>query len=85
MDNEGTDPFDRVALERYDSEFVRANRLPAKRYYTERLRIRTDERADNGPARAAIADKLRRGWKLVGAIPGPEAGSVEVTWLTIEG
>jgi hypothetical protein len=85
VDNEGTYSSDRAPLERYDTEYLRANRLPAKRYYTERLRIRTDERADNGTTRAAIADKQRRGWKLIGAIPGPEAGSVEVTWLTTEG
>jgi hypothetical protein len=85
VDNDGTEFAERAPVERYDVEYVRANRLSAKRYYTERLRIRTDEGADNGPARAAIDDKLRQGWKLVGAIPGPEAGSVELTWLITEG
>lgn len=84
MDREETESSERVPLERYDFEYVRANRLPAKRYHTERLRIRTDEGAENGLARAAIDGKLRRGWKLVGAMPGPEAGTVELTWLTTD-
>jgi hypothetical protein len=84
VDKEGTDSSEWPPLERYDSEYVRANRLPIKRYYTERLRVRAEGRADNGLVRAAIDDKLRRGWKPVGAIPGSEPGSVELTWLTAE-
>jgi hypothetical protein len=85
VDNEEPDSSDREPRERHDSEYVRANRVPAKRYYNERIRISTDERADNGLARAMVDNKLRQGWKLVGAIPGPEPGSVELTWLTTEG
>jgi len=51
VDKEWTDSSERVAPERYGTEYVRANRLPAKRYYTERLQIRTDEGTANGLAR----------------------------------
>jgi autotransporter translocation and assembly factor TamB len=85
VDKEWTDSSERVPPERYGTEYVRANRLPAKRYYTERLQIRTDEGPANGLARAAIDGKLSRGWKLVGAVLGPEEGTVELTWLTTEG
>ena len=85
MDKERTDLPDLVPVQRHSAGCVRANRSSAERHYIERLRIRTEEGADNGLARAAIEDKLRRGWKLVGAIPGPGAGIAEPTWLTTGG
>jgi hypothetical protein len=85
VDNPGTDLPDRVPVESHSAGCVRANRSSAERHYTGRLRIRTEEGADNGLARAAIEDKLRREWKLVGAIPGPDSGGVEPTWSTTEG
>ncbi len=66
MGSERTHPFGRAA-ERY--------------YITEHVRIRADESADDALARAAINEKLRRGWRLVAMVPGPPgAAGVELTW-----
>jgi hypothetical protein len=59
--------------------------LSAKRYYTEHVRISTDEGADNEPVRADINEKLRRGWRLVSMTPGPSMDSVELVWNISEG
>ena len=85
MDNERTNPSSQVAAKRHYAEYVRTAQLPAQSYCTERVRIRTDEGADNELARASINEKQRRGWRLVGVIPGPEACSVELTWNTTVG
>jgi hypothetical protein len=85
VDSERTNPSGRVAAEGLYTEHVRTARLPAQSYHIERVRIRTGEGADNGSARAAIDDKQRRGWRLVGVIPGSSAGSFELTWKKTSG
>jgi hypothetical protein len=59
-----------------------SNRSSAERYYTEHVRISTDEGANNELVRANINEKLQRGWRLVSMIPGPGAGDVELMWNT---
>ena len=79
MDSERANRSVRVAAEGLYTEHVRTACLPAKSCYIERVRIRTGEAADNGPARAAMDEKQRRGWRLVGVIQGPGTGSFELT------
>ena len=59
--------------------------VSAGRYYTEHVRISTDEGADNELVRANINEKLRRGWRLVSMTPGPSMDSVELVWNISEG
>jgi hypothetical protein len=65
-----------------DEQTTLPNRPPAERYYTEHVRISSDEGADNELLRADANEKLRRGWRLVSITKDPSENSVELVWDT---
>jgi hypothetical protein len=65
-----------------DEQTTLPNRPPAERYYTEHVRICSDEGADNELLRADANEKLRRGWRLVSITKDPSENSVELVWDT---
>jgi hypothetical protein len=65
-----------VAVERTNI----SNPSSAERYYTEHVRIFSDEGADNELLGADITEKLQRGWKLKSMIQTPGRDSVELVW-----
>ena len=65
-----------------DDQRDRPERLPSECYCTEQVRISTAEGHDNALLRAALNERLRRGWKLVSMIRAPSGDGVELTWDT---
>ena len=54
----------------------------AETYITTYVEMSLEEGADNELLRAALNEKLRRGWKLVSMIRAPSGDGVELTWDT---
>ena len=67
-------------MDNEQSEF--SKRFSVKRYYTEHVRISTDEGAENELVRAYINEKLQLGWRLIMLTPGLEVDTVELVWDT---
>lgn len=59
-----------------------SNRPPAERYHTEDVRISSNAGADNVLLRAAINQKLQRGWRLVSMTRDSGGDSVMLVWDT---